>query len=102
MESRTPVTSANARIETQAPFFTKLSAALAWRTSSRVMSRSRTLVSTARIALSHMLANSLLKLFEGLTGWRTLREKRLVNVFRSEAPRSPYDHPFAVFFPFQN
>src|SRR6476661_1216762 len=100
--SRTQLASANARIETQAPRSTKMSAAAACRVSSRVMIRTRTLVSMARITLPHTPPDALFHFFYGPSCRRLLREQRSVNVLGSEPARTPHHHLFAVFLPLQN
>src|ERR1035438_4317836 len=77
----TQVASARARIDTQAPGLTKTSAEAAWRGSSRVMSRTRTLVSTARIRFPDPTPDPLLHFIDSVGCGRLLWKQCPMNVF---------------------
>src|SRR5579872_2974005 len=79
----------------------KASAAAVWRESSRVASRTRTFVSTARTAPFDVLPHTFLELCEGpRLGF--LFEQSPMHVLRAVAPRSPDHDPLSILLPFQN
>src|SRR3989442_12819632 len=80
----------------------KASAEAAWRASSRVIRRTRTLVSMARIPLPSAPPDSLFHRFKRSRLGRLLREKRPVNILRRELGRAPHENSIALFIPFQN
>ena len=92
----------SALTETQAPRATKWSAAAACLASSRVMRRSRTLVSIARISRSHSLADALLQFREGTLLRRSVGEERLVNIQRGELAPASHDDRVSFNFPLNN
>src|SRR3982750_3625775 len=87
--------------ETHAPAATKASAAAVCWGSSRVASRTRTLVSTARMAALDVLPHPALELVER-PGLGSLLEERAVDVLRRVAASAPNHHPLALFVPLQN
>src|SRR5580700_5940683 len=87
---------------TQAPFSIKLSTEETWRGSSRVISRTKTLVSTARIALSGVPADAVFQLIKSSRFRLPCPKYRLVNIGGGEASRATHNDVAAIFLPFQN
>src|SRR6478609_6158449 len=94
--------SAKAKTGTHAPFSMNASAEAAWRESSRVVRRTKTLVSTARISFPNSPPDSFFHLVECSRLRRLSREQRPMNFLRRKLPRSPHNHLVAVFLPLQN
>src|SRR5437879_1332886 len=94
--------SANTRCETQAPKATKASACCTCLWSSRAISRTRTLVSIARIALAHAGANALVHFRKASALWWPLRKQYRVNILRAVSSGAAHHHFLAAFFPFQS
>ena len=65
------------------------------------MSRTRRLVSTARIPVSEVLFDAFFHLRHCSSLGRTLREQGLVNLFRSKLPRPSDDDLFPDLVPFK-
>src|SRR5581483_2997915 len=101
METRTHRASMRTSCETQAPPATKASAAAVCRASSRVASRTRRLVSTARMAALDVLPHPAFELVErpGL-GWFV--KERAVDILRGMAAGAPDHHPLPLFIPLQD
>src|SRR5438093_2674790 len=70
------------------------------RQSSRVIMRTGTLVSTARMAFLHVRADTFFKFVQVLRGRSAIREYRLMDVFGRVLPDSTNDDVFALFVPF--
>src|SRR5436305_3953315 len=87
--------------ETQAPPATKASAAAVCCASSRVASRTRRLVSTARMAALDVLPHPALELVQR-PGLGLLLEERAMDVLRRIAAGAPDHHPLALFVPLQD
>src|SRR4051812_32905474 len=87
---RTQTVSASTSWETHAPLATKASAAASCLASSRVASRTRTLVSTACMALSHVRAPALFQLLERTRRRLCLTEKCLVHILEAVLAHAPY------------
>jgi hypothetical protein len=66
------------------------------------MSRTRTLVSTARITLPYVLSDSVFQFIEGSTSRGPLGEKRPMGILRSIPSRPPHDDLLAFIAPLQN
>src|SRR5215510_3960413 len=94
--------SARARCETHAPFSTKRSAASACFSSSRVISRTRTLVSIARIALLHVRSDACFELIEIFLDRDAASENGFVNVQRRKLTGAAHDNIFSLLLPFQD
>src|ERR671914_2477143 len=90
-----------ARCGTHAPLATKASATATCFTSSRVMSRTSTLVSTARMALLDVPPDSVLHLLDGSPFW-CLREQHPMNIFGRIAARLPDDNPVTILVPLEH
>src|SRR5690348_4653915 len=98
----TQVASASARIDTQAPFPINSSAMTTCRGSSRVIIRTRTFVSIARIPVSHALPDALLHLVEGAPLRRRLWKYSPVDLFGRKSSRTPDHNLVSPLVPFQN
>src|SRR5687768_11464777 len=77
--------------DTQAPLATNFSAATTCLGSSRATSRTRRLVSTARMALPDMAPNALLHLLRALAPDHAFGEQRVVNILGVVPPSAPHD-----------
>src|SRR5436305_2891197 len=93
--------STRTRCCTHAPAATKSSAAAVCWASSRVASRTRTFVSTARMAALHEPPHPFLELLQGPGLW-SFREERPVHLLRRKATGPPDHDPFALLLPFQD
>ncbi len=71
----------DALVRTEAPLLRKSSAATTCLVSSRVIMRTRTLVSTARMAFLHVRADTFFKFIQALRGRSAAGEYRLMDVF---------------------
>src|SRR3990172_6786756 len=100
-DSKTHRVSARTRSDTQAPRATNDSAAVTCFGSSRAIRRTRTLVSTARMPLSHVPPNPLFQLGDA-SRFRNLGEQLPMNLLRTVSTRLPDHDPFAVLVPFPN
>src|SRR5438876_7229631 len=96
----THMASASTRCGTHAPLATTASAAATCLASSRVASRTKTLVSTARITPLHIAPYPFLQLRNRPRLWR-LREQSSVHILRGIAARSTDYDLLVVFVPFQ-
>src|SRR5882724_4368595 len=65
------------------------------------MSRTTTFVSTARMPLSYVSANSVLHISD-IRHLRLLRKERLMNIFGCITPSPAYDYLIVLFIPFQH
>src|ERR1035437_8843217 len=100
-DSKTHTGAAKTRCDTHAPLATNDSAAVTCFGSSRVIRRTRTLVSTARMPLPHVLPNPLFQLSDA-SRFRSLGKQLPMNLLRAESTRPPDHDSFAVLVPFQN
>src|SRR5262245_815447 len=98
---RTRTASTSTRWGTQAPPATNASAAFTCFASSRVTRRTSTLVSTARMALSHVPPDAFPQLVESPGLWWPLRKHRPMHVLRRETPGSADNDLFAVLVPLE-
>src|SRR5207249_7065115 len=74
----------------------------AWRASSRVMRRTRTLVSAAGIALPGASPDPLFHVIDSSRFRHPLREQRPMDVLGHKPSRAPHDDLIAVLVPFQD
>src|SRR5271169_501603 len=81
------------------PSSTHRRAAATWSGSSCTRSRTRTLVSTARMALRYVLPDSVLQFGEGSRLGRLVREKRGMNILPIVLSRPPHHYLPAFFVP---
>src|ERR1700722_20011173 len=95
----THIASARARCETQAPLSTKASAAATCASSSRVISRTSTLVSMARTARFHIAPQPGLHLLDGSGIWGPFREQCAVDVLEAVTSGPGHDYLLAFLVP---
>src|SRR5580704_7965767 len=89
-------------METHAPSAMNASAATACRASSRVRMRIRTLVSTARMALYHVLPYTVLQFSESSRFRRSVREQLPMDVLGCKPSGSPNEDLAALLIPLEN
>src|SRR5262245_32247679 len=94
--------SASARTGTHAPLFIKRSAVVVWLGSSRVMMRSRMLVSTARMLLPDVIRDPLFQCLQGFSFRWSVGKYRPMNVLGGEPACAAHYNLIALFVPLQN
>src|SRR4030095_52043 len=99
---RTHVASMRTSVDTHAPLLTNNSAAATCFRPSRVIRRTRTLVSTARMFFLHIAPDAFVELFYLLRSRYPLRKDCPINVFRRIPVGFAYDHGFDLPPPFRD
>src|SRR5215208_6256956 len=100
MERRTQMVSASTSCDTHAPLAMNASATAACRASSRVITRSRMFVSTARMLRFDVLLNALLQLFQCMR-LRRLGKQRPMNVLRRVSTSLSDEDLLTLLVPFE-